>query len=263
MKKALLYLLVFILVQFLCTYAVVIPWGMAGGKSMNEVLLSLADGSLYTIPMLIVTSALTSIVTMAFFLGFRWCEVSRHYLRTRPWGVLFWASLIAIGAAIPSQWLMEQLQFTDTNAGLFSMMMSSPWGYVALCLLAPLAEEMVFRGAILRALLGSYRPWLAILVSALFFSAVHANPAQMPHAFFIGLLMGWIYWRTGSILPCVALHWVNNTIAYVTFRLMPGMEDMTLSQLFGSEGRALLSVAFSFCILLPALYQLHLRMKRV
>jgi hypothetical protein len=55
---------------------------------------------------------------------------------------------------------------------------------------------------------------------------------------------------------------VNNTIAYVTYRLMPGMEDMTLGQLFGSEGRALMSVAFSFCILLPAIYQLHIRMRR-
>lgn len=262
MKKALLYLLAFVLVQFVCTYAVIIPWGLVEGKNLNQVLLSLGDGSIYTMPMLIVSSALTSIVMIALFLGRRWCVVSRHYLRTRPWGVLFWASLIAIGAAIPSQWLMEQLQFTDTNAALFSMMMSSTWGYVVLCLLAPLAEEIVFRGAILRSLLQSYRPWVAILVSAIFFSVVHANPAQMPHAFVIGLLMGWMYWRTGSILPGVALHWVNNTIAYVAFRLLPGMEDMTLGQLFGSEGRALMSVAFSFCILLPAIYQLHLRMRR-
>ncbi len=263
MKKALLYLLAFIVVQFVCTYGILVPWVMAGGQTLPQALNSLAYGvAAYNAPMLLVSSAVTSIVLIALFLSLRWCVVSRHYLRTRPWGVLFWASLIAIGAAIPSQWLIEKLQFEDNNAMLFSIMMSTPWGYVVLCLLAPLAEEMVFRGAILRSLLGSYKPWLAIFISAIFFCVVHANPAQMPHAFFIGLLMGWMYWRTGSILPGVALHWVNNTIAYVTYRLMPGMEDMTLGQLFGSEGRALMSVAFSFCILLPAIYQLHIRMRR-
>lgn len=262
MKKALLYLLAFVLVQFVCIYAVIIPWGLVEGKNLNQVLLSLGDGSIYTMPMLIVSSALTSIVMIALFLGRRWCVVSRHYLRTRPWGVLFWASLIAIGAAIPSQWLMEQLQFTDTNAALFSMMMSSTWGYVVLCLLAPLAEEIVFRGAILRSLLQSYRPWVAILVSAIFFSVVHANPAQMPHAFVIGLLMGWMYWRTGSILPGIALHWVNNSVAYVVVRLMPQYTDAHLIDIFGSSQRVAMAIAFSLMILLPALYQLHSNMKR-
>ena len=98
------------------------------------------------------------------------------------------------------------------------------------------------------------------IASAAIFAIVHANPAQMPHALLIGILLGWLYCRTGSILPGVAVHWVNNTAAYVFERLFPQMSDTTLTEFFGGdESRVLLSVAFSLLILLPAIYQLYLR----
>ena len=69
-------------------------------------------------------------------------------------------------------WIEDDLQ----------MLMSSYWGYLAIGLLAPLAEEVVFRGAVLRSLLAQMKPWTAIAISALLFSIVHMNPAQMPFA---------------------------------------------------------------------------------
>ena len=72
-----------------------------------------------------------------------------------------------------------------------------------------------------------------------------------------------MYWRTGSIVPGIVFHWVNNTIAYVVSRLMPGLTDADLIDLCGGDlRRELLYVAFSLCIFLPALFQLHHRMKR-
>jgi membrane protease YdiL (CAAX protease family) len=129
--------------------------------------------------------------------------------------------------------------------------------------LAPLGEELVFRGAILRRLLDSCLPlWGAIALSALLFMLIHMNPAQMPHAFLIGLLLGWMYWRTGSILPGVAFHWANNSAAYVIYNIYPD-SDMKLVDIFkGSEQHVLLAVGFSLLILLPALYQLHVWMRR-
>ena len=145
----------------------------------------------------------------------------------------------------------------------FSMIMRNRYGYLAVGLLAPLAEEVVFRGAVLRALLRwkEGRPWLAIAISALLFSAAHMNPAQLPHTFLVGLLLGWMYYRTDSIVPGVVLHWVNNTVAYVMFNLYPN-PDMTLLDLFGSQQRVLMAVGFSLCIFLPALFQLNQNMKK-
>jgi membrane protease YdiL (CAAX protease family) len=150
------------------------------------------------------------------------------------------------------------------------MIMGNRWGYLSIGLLAPLAEEVVFRGAILRTLLGGdrpesggYRPLVAIPLSALFFAVVHLNPAQMPHAFLIGLLLGWMYWRTNSILPGLAFHWANNTVAYVGYNLFPAMEEATLGEMFGgNQLHILMSLLFSLMILLPALYQLHVWMKK-
>jgi membrane protease YdiL (CAAX protease family) len=142
------------------------------------------------------------------------------------------------------------------------MILRDRWGYFAVGLLAPVCEELVFRGAILRALLGSIsRHWLAIAISALLFALIHANPAQMPHAFLVGLLLGWLYYRTSSIVPGIVYHWVNNSVAYVVYNLYP-IPQMKLIDLFGSQRTVVAAVLFSLLILLPALYQLNLRLRK-
>jgi membrane protease YdiL (CAAX protease family) len=90
---------------------------------------------------------------------------------------------------------------------------------------------------------------------------MHFNPAQMPHAFLIGLLLGWMYWRTGSILPGVAYHWANNTVAYVLYHFYPD-PNLKIIDIFGSQRTVSAAILFSLFILLPALYQLALRLRR-
>ena len=144
----------------------------------------------------------------------------------------------------------------------FDMIMKDRWGYLVVGLLAPLAEEMVFRGAILRSLLRwKTNPWVGIIISAILFAVIHMNPAQMPHAFLIGLLLGWMYYRTDSIVPGVVYHWINNTVAYVLYNLYP-KPDLTLTDLFGNEQRVLMALGFSLLIFLPALFQLNQRLSK-
>ena len=205
-----------------------------------------------------------SLIVIALFMWQRWTPVNRQYMLSHPWGVLCWTVLAAVGTILPSLWLQDILPAMPNNLEEeFAQILGSRWGYFAVGLFAPIAEEFVFRGAALRALLGwTSKPWLAIVISALLFSLAHMNPAQLIHAFLIGLLLGWMYWRTGSIIPGIVFHWVNNTIAYVAENLLPGQTDH-LSDLFGgNQQNVLLSVLFSFCILLPALFQLHLRMRK-
>ena len=94
------------------------------------------------------------------------------------------------------------------------------------------------------------------------FALVHANPAQMPHAFLMGWLMGWLYMRTGSIVPGGVFHWSNNTVAYLRSVAYPG-DDMKLVDIFGgNETAVVMSVVFSLCIFLPALFQLNIWTKK-
>lgn len=252
MKKAFSYLFIFVGIEMLVGAIASIVWTHFAGSSD------------ITPEKLIVSSTAYSLVAMAVFLLCRWAMVSPNWIRTRPWDVLAWSVVAALGAIIPSTWLQEQMpELPNIVEEEFDMILQNRWGYLAIGLLAPFVEEIVFRGAILRSLLDSSRlkPWGAIVLSAVLFALVHMNPAQLPHAFLIGLLLGWMYWRTGSILPGMAYHWANNSVAYVVYNIYPN-PDMQLVDIFGSNARVLMAVAFSLLILLPALYQLHLRMQR-
>jgi membrane protease YdiL (CAAX protease family) len=79
-----------------------------------------------------------------------------------------------------------------------------------LVIVAPLTEEFLFRGIILRGLLSRYRPDAAVTLTAVLFAALHANPWQFLSAFFLGSVFGWFYLRTGSIMLCVLGHALAN-----------------------------------------------------
>ncbi|MBP5663640.1 MAG: CPBP family intramembrane metalloprotease [Bacteroidales bacterium] len=57
------------------------------------------------------------------------------------------------------------------------------------------------------------RPWVGIVISALIFGLIHMNPVQMVYGSLYGLLLGWLFWRTGSLLPGIVIHIANNTVA--------------------------------------------------
>ena len=80
----------------------------------------------------------------------------------------------------------------------------------------------------------------------------------------MGMLLGWLYYRTDSLVPSVILHVINNSAAYVQTNLLPPTAtDAKLIDLFqGSEQTTWLAVGFSLCIAIPALFQLAIRLKK-
>lgn len=251
MKRALIYILIFAAVQILFPLLI------------SNILMFMGKPWTGSSDQVIIATTASSVVIIALFLYFHWVEVSPIYLRSRPWFVLFWCVLAAIGALIPSSWVQEQIpELPNIVEEELDAILKDRWGYLTVGLLAPICEELVFRGAILRSLLRwTLRHWLAIAFSALFFALIHANPAQIPHAFVVGLLLGWLYYRTDSIIPGIVYHWVNNSIAYVLYNLYPNPQ-MKLVDLFGSQRTVIAAVLFSLLILLPSLYQLNLRMRK-
>jgi membrane protease YdiL (CAAX protease family) len=89
--------------------------------------------------------------------------------------------------------------------------------FLVTALMAPFFEEWLCRGMILRGLLAGrkMKPVWAIVISALFFALIHMNPWQALNAFILGLLMGWIYYRTGSLWLTMLIHFVNNGTAVI------------------------------------------------
>ena len=261
------YLVVFIAIQVFATFAVGFVWQLVEGDNARTALQTAVSDEVTTNGLaILLISAVSSVLTILLFMFARWSPFSRDYIRTRPWTLLFWVAILACGTIIPSQWMLELfgLEAPPEMQQMFEKIMRQPAGYFVIGILVPIAEEMVFRGAILRTLLRIFNPryhWLPIVLSALLFGAVHANMAQFFHATLLGLLLGWLYYHTNSIVPGIVLHWMNNTIAYVLTMLFPQSADCTLVELFGSEQRVWLALACSLCIFLPALYQVVVRSK--
>lgn len=82
-------------------------------------------------------------------------------------------------------------------------------------ILAPILEEIIYRGIILRGLLIRFSPKNAIFLSALIFGLAHGNPHQIWQAFFIGLFFGIIYYKTKSVGTTILLHAFANTTIFV------------------------------------------------
>ena len=261
------YLVVFVLIQLGVTYATLFI-EMALHPQTDADLNTTIKNLLSNDTTLILISVIGSVLTIALFVWRKWVVLSRTYLRSNPWFTLLWVVFLGLGSILPLQWIYEQLNISLSMEmeEMFKSIMGNRWGYLALGILAPLAEEMVFRGAILRTLLNYFNGrmyWVPIIVSALLFGLVHGNMAQLLNAFLIGILLGWMYYRTESIVPGIVLHWVNNTVAYTMYKLMPQMNDGKLIDFFHGNNRLMyMGLACSLLVFIPSLYQLYIRLRK-
>ena len=121
----------------------------------------------------------------------------------------------AVNAQMPDmpEWLEEALNSLTQGDFLVNLLCVS--------IFAPIFEEWLCRGTVLRGLLNYQKPdgtrgmkpvW-AIVVSAAFFAFIHLNPWQAIPAFALGLLFGYVYYKTGSLKLTMLMHCTNNTLA--------------------------------------------------
>ena len=118
-------------------------------------------------------------------------------------------------------------------------------------IMAPLCEEWLCRGMILRGLLhrGTNPVW-AIIISAVFFAVIHMNPWQAVPAFLMGILFGYVYYKTGSLKLTMLMHCANNTFAVICSRI-PGWEN--LESFRDVLPTAAYGIVVAACVLLTAL----------
>ena len=260
-----LYLVIFIVVQIAVLYAGAGIWTAVKQEGYMETVVAVSNGS--NSVLLALATVFSNVITLVIFLKTKWTPLTRDYLQSKPWTALLWVALFTLGTIIPLEFAYEQLGLEmDANTSkVFESLVKEPWGYVAVGILAPLAEEIVFRGAILRTLLGMMsrkNHWVAIMISAALFGAVHGNAAQFVNALLMGLLLGWMYYRTKSLVPGILMHWVNNTMAYVLSNLLPQSNGKLIDLFHGDEKTLYYAVGFSLCILIPSFIQMVLRLQK-
>ncbi|MDR2936752.1 MAG: CPBP family intramembrane metalloprotease [Rikenellaceae bacterium] len=153
-------------------------------------------------------------------------KLSIHGLNPRLilWGVVL---MLAISVAIepllelvPDQWLEGLNTMVGKGDG---------WSILTTVIAASILEETLFRGIIQEGLFRKYEPWISIVVSAVIFGAIHVIPQQVVAASLMGLVLGYIYYKTRSLLSVVILHAVNNALALLGLMLSGG-EPATLHE---------------------------------
>ena len=100
------------------------------------------------------------------------------------------------------------------------MQPDSTMGYVflflAVVIMAPIGEEIVFRGFLQKFLEQHWRDVTkAVLVSSLLFAMIHFNPFWTVQIYLLGIILGFLSWKTNSIIPSIILHSMNNGFAYI------------------------------------------------
>lgn len=116
--------------------------------------------------------------------------------------------------------------------------------FVGGVIIGPICEEIIFRGIILKGFLKTYDYKKAILFSAIIFSFIHMVPIQVITTFFIGLVLGYVYYKTRSLWLVCIIHILNNLVAVLVGT--EGMESGEITRdLFSSDLLFIGSLALS------------------
>ncbi len=118
---------------------------------------------------------------------------------------------------------------------------------LSVSIMAPLFEEWLCRGLVLRGLMKKMNPTAAIVISAAFFAVLHMNPWQAVAAFALGLLFGYVYYRTGSLKLTMLMHCVNNTFSVLMSRIPDFAEAETFSDVLSPWAYA---GVFAACVIM-------------
>jgi len=127
-------------------------------------------------------------------------------------GTLSVPILLTVPAMVLAMWVVSIIlnllfPMSSWEKTMFDRMMSNELAaFVSSCVLAPLLEEMLFRGIILRSFLLQYPRRRAYLYSAVLFGFAHLNIYQFAVGFFGGLCLAWLYERSRSLWPCIVAH---------------------------------------------------------
>lgn len=179
---------------------------------------------------------------------------------TRPAVAVAAAAVAMLALSVVIEPLTQIIPMPDSFKALFEQIFndSALWDMLlSTCVLAPLLEETLCRGILLRGMLQHTSPVKAILWSALIFAVLHANPWQAIPAFILGTFFGWIYWKTGNLALTMFLHCLNNSISAAVTRIWPDLDiDAGLSDIM-DKGPYIAVYVASCVILIVLLYLLN------
>lgn len=250
MKKTIISILLFLLSQLFCTVIaslfIMIPEFSGIEELTFEAITEVLADKMIQIT---VIGLLMSQIVLFFILwGMKYFK-PKEIVKKVPIAILFIAIPLIFSALLTLDIINSSINLPNILEEQFQDMSSTFMGFLTIAICGPIIEEIVFRRIIIDECMNRLgKKWVAIFISAFMFGIIHLNPAQVLFAFMAGTLFGWLYCTTGSILPGVIGHIINNTVAYLDLKY--GF----IEKFFGSEtasfsdGRVLVTFIISTLI---------------
>lgn len=217
------FIILYFLLQALCTGLIMVYTDGVSGAA--------ASGQPITIILGLVASSLLQLVLMGLYLrksgrmrGFGLTDFGRM-----PFAHATGLAILLVIAAmvfnfIYATYLIPGIGMQDEMAKILSAIPRTPFNIsllvFAIAVMAPIVEEVLFRGFLQNALTKYVPVWAAILLSSFLFAVVHLQLYAIPGLMSLSIAFGYLYHRTGSLRTNIILHMANNAFALL---VMQGM----------------------------------------
>jgi len=151
-------------------------------------------------------------------LTLRYCRI-REMFTLVPKKAFGLSLVMAISALFAFDMLFQVLDIPDIFEQQFQDMTKSWAGFIGICIVGPIMEEIMMRRVIMTEISkATGHIWWGIIISAAIFAVIHGNPIQMVFALPAGIIFGWLYHKTGSLFVPICIHIINNTISFFAIK---------------------------------------------
>lgn len=192
----------------------------------------------------IITLLVTICLAKYYLKMFKWQDMIKP-MRTN----VFWTTILVVASLfgiIGLNMISEFADFADMNKDFFNVNSRHVFGLIAACIIAPIGEEILFRGACLGWMkTKGANSVFAILFSSIIFGIMHLNPIQIFFATGFGIILGFLYWYSRSLILPIIVHILNNAISSYTNFVNP---DYKISDSFDNFYVALGFSALCFVV---------------
>jgi len=133
-------------------------------------------------------------------------------------GLLALVPLLAINYTYHG-WLLRELGAKSRwlPGRLRQLGLGEPGLIFFLCVFPAVLEEISFRGLVQHWLQIAVRPVRAIVLASCLFTVLHFSILSAPYIFAVGMVLGWVKWKTGSLYPGILIHFIHNLIVVEFF----------------------------------------------
>ena len=203
-KRTLVSIGIYLVAQILITIIFLIA-GIVQGMDMKNALYEVAG------PALLVSDFLVIVVLLLL----KYCSIKELFKRV-PAHVLLISIIFAMTGMYAVELVSSQFDIPNNLEELFQSMAGTVSGFLGICIVGPIMEEMIMRRVILKEMAKATKSmWWGIIISSALFAIIHGNPIQIVFAMPAGIFLGWVYCKTGSLLVPICIHIINNTVSFL------------------------------------------------